>query len=352
LVYLRLAGVYVTDYSIASRTMAFDITKCQWSEEILDSLGLDVSLFPEPVPAGTVVGRVNAEAANATGLLEGTPVVTGGHDHLCGSLASGILLGRRVFDSSGTAESIHMLVKPSGKLLGLQRSFRIGRYVDSRFLYVVGGIVSSGICVDWGLNVCGGELSYHDAMSAAAEVPPGSHGLLFLPHMRGGGAPHWDSCSRGAFVGLTPSHTRADIMRSIIEGLCFEVRIILDEMGGLVADAVDGLTVMGGGAFNSFWQQTKANVTGLPVEVPNVREGTAMGAAMLAGIGTGVYTDTHDASVRTYKAKCTYQPKDELKLVYDEFYSAYREFYKSVAGLSHRLYHLEASNDRHGAEEK
>jgi len=350
LVYLKLAGVHATDYSIASRTMAFDITRGQWSEEILGPLELDASLFPEPVPAGSLVGCITAEAAGATGLLEGTPVVAGGHDHLCGSLASGILLGRRVFDSSGTSESIHTLVEPGSELLSAQQGFRIGRYVDPRFLYVAGGIVSSGVCVDWALGISGGEMSYRDAMCAAAGAAPGSRGLLFLPHMRGSGAPHWDPRSRGAILGLTPSHTRAEIMRSVIEGLCFEVRIILEAMSELVEDEVDGLTVMGGGASSSFWQQTKADITGLPVEVPDVSEATAMGAAMLAGIGIGVYTDTRNASTRTYRSKHTYQPRSENRLAYDQLYSAYREFYPAVADLSHRLSHVVTSNGCPGPE--
>lgn len=357
-IYLKLAGVIATDYSIASRTMALDIAHHSWSTELLGAVELDAGLFPSLVPSGTVIGHVTKEASAQTGLAEGTPVVAGGHDHLCGSVASGILQGRRIFDSSGTAESIHTVISPELAPMDRSRGFRIGRYVDPEHMYIVGGLVSSGICVDWIMDRCaslvdwgeggGSKLSYLEVMERAEATEPGARGLLFLPHLRGSGAPYWDPCSRGTFLGLSSVHTAPEMVRAVIEGLCFEVRGIVDALSGMMEQEVELLTVIGGGAQNDFWQQTKSNITGLPVEVPDVEEATAMGAALLAGVGIGAYQDIVDASSRTYRRKKTYLPDKDVKDFYDRLYSCYRQVYPAVRELNHELQALPLEDSLNG----
>lgn len=349
-IYLKLSGVIATDYSIASRTMALDISTRDWSDEILDKSGLARSLFPDLVASGTVLGKVAREAAEKTGLSQDALVIAGGHDHYCGSFASGILLGHRVADSSGTAESIHGLLEPGVEPPKNFQGFRIGRYLDPNRLYLVGGIVASGASVEWAMKqfntgVNSGKTSkidrqsiYDEVMEQVESVSPGSGGLLFLPHLRGGGAPYWDPYSRGAFLGLLSKHTAADLMRAVIEGLCFEVRTIVDAMRGISGNPVKLLTVVGGGARNKFWQQTKADITGIPVEVPDVDEATTLGAALLAGIGAGVYRNMVEASRLTYRVKTVFEPSSKNKDLYHHLFQIYRKVYQKLKNLNSELY--------------
>ena len=331
----KLTGEIISNYSIASRTMALDVTRKIWSEELLDAAGIDSNLFPNLKASGVVVGKVNENAEKETGLLSGTLVINGGHDHFCGALASGILLGNRVLDSSGTAESISAILKqktpPTNKYCG----FRIGRYLDPELIYAVGGIIASGGAVDWLKGRIAslsdwdesGSISYDIIIKKAEETPLGARGLLFLPHLRGGGAPNWDSTSRGVLIGLRTTHTAPEIFRALIEGLCFEVKGILEIAKEIIGYPIEIVTAIGGGTKNEFWQQTKANITGIAVEIPDIEEATAMGAALLAGIGAGVYKDMLSASKLTYRVKKRYFPNKEANEFYKDIYRIYSKLY-------------------------
>lgn len=348
-IYFKMTNQLATDFSIASRTMALDITQGKWSEEILNRAGLKLNLFSPLVASGTVVGAITHETAFITGLTEGTPVVVGGHDHYCGSLASGIMLGGRIADSSGTAESIHSLLTGEAPPTQSFRGFRIGRYLDPSHFYIVGGIVASGASIDWAMKHFyfeTGSIDNSDVidqgafdriMRETAETPPGAKGLLFLPHLRGGGAPSWDPRSRAAFVGLQTQHKPAEMMRAVIEGLCFEVRNIIEDMREITGNSIEALTTVGGGARNRFWQQTKADVTGVSVEIPDVDEATALGAALLAGIGIGIYRDMIDASRRTHRVKMRFEPSREKNGVYNQIYQIYTKIYPSLKSINIEL---------------
>jgi len=341
----KLTGEIISNYSIASRTMALDVTRKVWSEELLDAVSVNSNLFPDLKASGVVVGKVNENAAKETGLLSGTLIVNGGHDHFCGSLASGILLGNRVLDSSGTAESISVVLKqktpPTNKYCG----FRIGRYLDPELIYAVGGIIASGGAVDWLKDRIASlsdwdkssKLSYEIIIRKTQETPLGERGLLFLPHLRGGGAPNWDSTSRGVLIGLRTSHTSPEIFRALIEGLCFEVKGILEEIKEIIGHPIEIMTTIGGGTKNKFWQQTKANITGITVEIPDIEEATAMGAALLAGIGAGVHKDMLSASKLTYRVKKRYYPNKEANEYYKEIYQTYSKLYPVLKNINYDL---------------
>ena len=341
----KLTGEIISNYSIASRTMALDVTRMIWSEELLDAVGIDSNLFPDLKSSGVVVGKVNKNAAKETGLLSGTLVVNGGHDHFCGSLVSGVLLGNRVLDSSGTAESISAILKqktpPTSKYYG----FRIGRYLDPEFIYAVGGIIASGGAIDWFKGRIAslsdwdkpGNISYDIINRKAKETSLGAKGLLFLPHLRGGGAPNWDPTSHGVLIGLKTTHTAPEIFRALIEGLCFEVKGILETAKVIIGYPIEIVTVIGGGAKNEFWQQTKANIAGITVEVLDIEEATAMGAALLAGIGAGVYKDMLSASKLTYRVKKRYYPDKKANDYYKEIYHTYSKLYPVLKNINYDL---------------
>ncbi len=347
----RLTGEMVTDYSIASRTMAFEVFSRQWSERILGAVGMSPELFPEAVPSGTRIGTVTREAARFTGIGEGVPVIAGGHDHFCGSLGAGLLLGNRLLDSSGSAESLHGLLGADVERIEDFVGFSVGNYVDGRSFYAGGGFNSSGISVDWIVGRCAalgdwsetaetGPFDYETIMGRAFQRPPGANQLLFLPHLRGSGFPDWDNHSRGSFVGLRAFHRAPDLVRAVLEGVCFELRSILERLRRLIPDDVRQITTMGGGARNHYWLQIKADILGLPVEVPVVKEATALGAALLAGVGTGIYADLYEATRRTYRVDQRFLPDPGLGAAYDELYRLNRQLYPLLKGIHRDLTQL------------
>lgn len=342
-IYYKLTGQFVTDNTIASRTMAFDLHQNDWSDEILKELGFDRTLFPRVVSSGTVVGEVQSNTAGETGLPCGTPVVAGGHDHLCGSLAAGVLAGRRVLDSSGTAESIIGISDPGAPLPKAFQGLRVGTYLDQSRFALWGGIITSGASLDWAMNNFASlsgwgagqsQLEYAPLMELVAKTAPGARGLMYMPHLRGSGAPHWNPSSRGVFMGLSTSHTQPELVRAVLEGLCFEVRLILECMESIAGTSFEALHNIGGGSRVSLWQQIKANITGKRVEVPMVGEATVMGAALLAGIGIGIYKDLEDASKKTYRVKEVFIPQMEYMEMYDKDFEIYKKIYPSTIEIN------------------
>ena len=349
---LKLTGVPLTDYTEASRTLMLDLRANAWSGEMLAVAGVDQATLPDIEQSGTRIGTVAHTAARETGLPGGVQVVLGGHDHLCGSLAAGVLLGRRVLDSSGTAESIVGFSEIDQPLPAAFQGLRLGRYLDPRRWVTWGGIIASGRSVDWAidtfaslesLGVAGSRISYDAVNAAVAQAPLGSRGLLYLSHLRGCGAPYWNPRGRGALVGLRDTHTQADCLRAVIEGLCFEARLILEVTEEVFGSAVSTLSTTGGGARSSVWQQIKADVTGKEVEIPEVEEATVLGAALLAGIGVGIYRDQVEASQRTYRARTRYTPNPANRDAYDALYQVHRELYGALLPANLKLAEIQDS---------
>lgn len=333
---LRLTGRAATDYSIASRTMALDLNRCVWSAEMLQAAGLSPELFPEILPGGARLGSLGRAACESTGLAPGTVVAMGGHDHYCGSVAAGLARGGRVVNSLGTAESIHTLLEGPFRPSPALQSFQFGKYLSAERTYVDAGLLSSGQVVDWGEKRFASLQDWDDAASLRS-VPhaqivqtlkgmsPQEEPLIFLPHLRGGGYPDWDPDSRGALIGLRPSHTARHILMAVIEGLCLETRKVLDAMRGIAGQPLEKIVAIGGGARNEFWMQTKADVTNLTVEVPATEEATLFGAALLAGIALGAYRDFGDAAEATYRARFSYSPRPAYREYYEGLFAQYAQ---------------------------
>ncbi|HUJ75346.1 MAG TPA: FGGY-family carbohydrate kinase, partial [bacterium] len=313
-----LCGVEATDYSMASCTLLFD-QKCRtWSREILGLSGIDARLLCDPKPSGTVLGKVTREAAAAAGLREGTPVVLGGHDYLCGALPVGAFDPGVLLDVSGTWEVVQATLPRAVLTPELQK---IGATVEchvARDQYSAMGAAVSADMLEWyrkeygfeakAKAVARGCADWDTLMEEAAASPPGSRGVIFLPHMAGSGCPEVDTRSLGAFVGLGSTTTRGDILRALIEGLDFQLLDIIQRMQAAVGIEAEKLVVVGGAARNPFWMQNKADVIGKRIEVPEVEDATPLGAAMLAGIGVGVYSDDQDAYARVRRDGPTYSP--------------------------------------------
>ncbi len=351
---LRLTGRAATDYSIASRTMALDLNHSTWSEEILEAAGIGPELFPEILPGGARLGTLHREACESTGLAPGTVVAMGGHDHYCGSVAAGLARGGRVVNSLGTAESIHTLLEGPFRPSPALRSFQFGKYLSAERTYVDAGLLASGQVVDWGEKRFASlqdwdepasprSVPHREIVQTLKGLPPQEEPLFFLPHLRGGGYPDWDPDSRGALIGLRPSHTARHILKAVIEGLCFETRKVLEAMKGIAGQSVEKIVAIGGGARNEFWMQTKADVTNLTVEVPAAEESTLLGAALLAGIALEVYRDFGDAAEATYTARCTYTPRPGHRDHYEGLFAQYaRILSRDLPSINRGLADLES----------
>lgn len=346
----RLSGQQAMDFSLASRTMMFDIRKRAWSRELLELAALDEALLPPAVPSGTPLGRIRPEVAETTGLPRGVMVSAGGHDHWCGALAAGVVAPGDALDSTGTAEAIIIVLeRPVFSKELFQSGFAVGCHVVPDRYYAVGATQAAGATIEWVRAVLGeaeeraareaGEGAagvYRRLMALAAQAPPGSRGLLFLPHLRGAVSPP-DALSRGAWAGLRSYHTRADLIRAVVEGLAHEFAYIVHRLSELTTTPVRRVAAVGGGVRNELWCQLKADISGLALEIPEVEEATTLGAAMLAGVGAGIYRDALDAARRVRRLSRTLAPHPESTQRYRPYHALYRELYPALAGLHARL---------------
>ena len=338
----RLTGAFSTSYSLASRTMAFDLKARDWSDVLLDAAGVKPEAMPPAYPSGEVVGRVTTEAAEETGLPAGLPVVTGGHDHICGALAVGVFEPGPVLDSMGTAEALLITVddfRPEGA--AHKSGLCYGCHVARDRYYLVGGIVTAGGSVEWLRELfwpgrADDETLYQTIIEEARAGE--TSGLFFVPHLSGGGAPHRDPQARGIFFGLSAHHKRKDLLRAAFEGLSYEARTLLEALQRYSATELDILRAIGGGAKNELWMRLKADITGKTVEVPALKESTSLGAALLAGLGVGIYSDEKEAVSKVYKVEKTIAPDQAAFQNYDRYYKEiYRNLYPLLRDLSAKI---------------
>lgn len=330
--YFLLCGAYVTDYSMAGRTLMYDISRCEWSRELTEPFGVSCSVMPDVLSSGSLAGRVHKKASADTGLPVGTPVYVGGHDHLCATIPSGCLAGRKMMDSSGTVECYLMI---SDKGMPVPTRFagaRVGRYLQPERYVLWGSIKSSGASADWAYDLLTtrngwtGEkekIDYAAVLSRCGEVPFGSEGAIYVPHLRGSGAPFWNPSDRGAFVGLTSRHTAPHLTRAVFEGLCCQSRMIVEMHESISGTRPEALCVAGGSTKNRFWQQLKADILQLPVELSNVEDATVQGAALLAAIGAGVYGSIEEASAAMARENEILLPDPARKDAADALYRKY-----------------------------
>jgi xylulokinase len=343
-----LCGRRATDYSMASCTLLFDQQKRNWSEDILAQSGIERQLLCDAFPSGTFLGEVTSSAAQATGLPVGTPVVLGGHDYLCSALPVGAFKPGVVLDVTGTWEIVLAAIPapvltPEVQKLGVTVETHVARDTYA----VWGGAVAADM-LEWYRKEYGfeaqqraeaaGGVDWDYLMADAAASPAGARGAMFLPHMSAAGCPVVDARSLGAFVGLSNFVQRGDMLRAIVEGLDYQVLDIVEAFKSGLGICPERLVAVGGATRNAFWMQNKADITGLPIDVPEVEEATPLGAAILAGIGVGLYRDEQHAFEEVYKQGKTYLPDLKLASKYAEWYQIYRQLYPLLKPISHQLY--------------
>jgi xylulokinase len=338
----RLSDVAATDYSLASRTLALDLHSLRWAEELLREVDISPDLFAPLRPSGSSLGPVTPEAAEATGLPRSAHVAAGGHDHVCGALATGVTESGTMLNSLGTAEAIFLPLE--GPLTDPEvgrQGYTQGAHVAGRY-YVFGGQYTSGASVEWLRSALGGGADYETLIAEAEEVPPGSLGVFFLPHLRLANPPYDDPASRGAFVGLSTDVTRGALLRAVLEGLAFDSRNSLEPL--LVHSGVKKLRAIyaiGGGTQNRLLMRIKATVLDRTITVVGVEEATSLGAAILGGIGAGVYADVPSALRELRYAETPVEPVPDQAPLYDAYFEqVYQQIYPSLRNVHHAIHRL------------
>ena len=342
----KLCGVPATDYSLASRTLVLDLQKLQWHEPLIREVGLRPDLFAPLCPSGAVLGHITPAAAQETGLPTTVQVAAGGHDHVCGALAVGVTQPGLMLNSMGTAEAIFLpLEKPLLDLAMGQQGYTQGAHVVAGQYYVLIGLYTSGACVDWLREIMGETTDFTGLIAEAEQVPPGSLGVCFLPHLRFANPPHDDPKGRGAFIGLSTDAKRGVLFRALLEGLAYEARYSLETLLAYPGMApLQQTYVSGGSTRNRLLVQLRATILNQPLIMVDVAEATSLGAAILGGLGAGIYADTTSVGNTIRHNRITIDPVPDNVPVYNAYFEqVYKHIYASLRDLHHRVYQLQQS---------
>lgn len=345
-----LTGNAVIDYSLATRSMAFDINKLDWSDEILSVAGIDKSLLSKPVPTGTDAGVITDKMAARTGLQKGTRIIAISQDQVAAAVGAGAFDGNIGVDGAGTVQCLTPIYDElpdidkmmPGKYVAVPYVVP-GKYVTYAFLYTGGALIQwctdnvakkekelaerEGISVNSYL-----ERQYAESRIADGLDPDGPSGMLMLPHFAGAATPYMDTGSKGVMVGMTTATTPADIYRACMEGVCYEMYLNYENV--LKAGAAPTkLHATGGGAKSQVWMQMKADMLGIPIVALKTVDAGTVGSAMLTGIALGVFKDLEDASKAMVEQTAIYEPRAEYHERYMEVYKKFAKVYSAVREL-------------------
>ena len=324
----RLTGAITQDVSQGYGLCCFDMHTGQWDTCVAARLGIRPELLPPLFPSHAVVGTVTQAAARLTGLAAGTPVVAGGLDAACGTLGAGVTEPGQTQEQGGQAGGMSLCIDQYAADARLILGYHV---VPGRWL-LQGGTTGGGGALKWLRETMCPDLSFEQMSALAQSVPPGSDGVLFLPYMAGERSPIWNPNASGVFYGLNYAKTRAHLIRAVMEGVAYALRhnLAVAEAAGARAGT---LRAMGGSANSAVWTQIKADVTGRQIEVPASDTATTLGAALLAGVGTGLYPDFAQACARTVAVRCAYAPNSAVEALYAQGYANYRELYRRLAPM-------------------
>jgi len=340
----KLGAEAVIDHTMASRTMAFDLKRKQWSSEILDPLGINPDFFSRPEPSGTIIGKISKAAADRTGLPRNLKLVTGGHDQTCAALGAGVTDTGRAVVSTGTAEVLSAAFFEPVLNEAMYRSF-YPCYLHAKapmyFTFTLNHV--GGLLLRWYRdNFAHAEIE--EARAAGIDpydrilekVPSEPSPLLVLPHFNGSGTPWCDMDSKGAILGLNLSTTRHDIARSILESQSYELKSNLDtvEQAGI---SISELRAVGGGAKSPLWLQIKADILARPIITLKVREAACLGASLLAAVATGLYGSIDEAVEKAVVPDREFSPDKDRVRRYKETFKIYRELYPTLSAINRKL---------------
>lgn len=334
----RLTGVLSQDKSQGYGLHCFDARTGTWNKEMCKQLGVPIDFLPDIYECHQVVGYVTEQAAKLSGLAAGTPVVAGGLDAACGTLGAGVIHPYETQEQGGQAGGMSICLDQYSADPRLILSFHV---VPNVWL-LQGGTTGGGGVMRWfekefadfereeGKRT--GKSSLELLNVIAEKVTPGSEGVIFLPYMAGERSPIWDVHAKGVYYGLDYSKTKGHFVRAAMEGVAFALRHNLD-IAATAGAQVEELRAMGGSANSLLWTQIKADVTGKPIAVPSSDTATTLGAAILAGVGVGMYQDFEEAVKLTVKVKRYHEPNMENHAIYEANYKTYLAIYNNLKDI-------------------
>ena len=323
----RLTGQFASEVSDASGTSLFDVVRRRWSWEMMDALDLDRGIVPDCYESSDITGRITAKVAELTGLAAGTPVVCGGGDQASSAVGNGIVEQGIVSCTIGTSGVVfaHMdkvAYDPAGRVHTFCHAVR-------EKWHVMGVTQGAGLSLQWLRNQLFPGAQYDALTAEAAQSPAGAQGLFWLPYLMGERTPHLDATIRGGWVGLTAKHTRADLVRAVIEGVSFSLADCLEIVEGLGVP-VESVRASGGGAKSEFWRGLLASILNRRVVTLETQEGSAYGAALLALAGTGVYGSVPEACRAAIRETASVSPIAADAAFYEKAHRIYQSLYPAL----------------------
>ena len=338
-IYAHMTGrIGYTDYSDASLTTALDINNKCWAGDLLKDLNIDADRMPKIIPGHDIRGKITRKVYYRTGLITGTPVAIGGGSGCCTARGAGIVSPGSAYTYIGSSAWVsqiqdHPVLDPKA---------RIFNYLDSdgRACHVIGNVQTGAAAFDWALkNLMGtqeGSMEISRVENMARQVAPGAEGVLFLPTLMGSRTPYWDPNTRGVLMGFTLYHDRRHIARAIYEGIAFALNScaqIISEYG----TPIQSMMFSGGGARSGLWPDILAAVLGMDIKVHKAPgECTSLGAAMLAGVGAGIFSNYEEAA-SVVKTRSSHTVNPAWSKAYAESYAVYRDIYEHVHDLNDRI---------------
>jgi len=333
----KLTGDKATDVADASGTLLLNVAKREWSKEMLDAVELDTNVLPRVYESQEITGTVSTAAAEMTGLRPGTPVVAGAGDQAAGAVGLGIVSPGMISATIGTSGVVFAATKtPALDPKGRVHTFC--HAIPDRW-HVMGVTQGAGLSLRWFRDQFGvtstdfADGDPYDSLTAeAARVPPGADGLLWAPYLMGERTPHLDAHARAALVGLTASHTRAQVVRAILEGVAFSLKDSFEILKELNVPC-ETIRLGGGGARSALWRQIQADVYEHEVETVAAEEGAAYGVALLAGVAAGVWPSVETACEDVIEIRARIQPDPDAVEVFHRQYKKYVALYPALRSI-------------------
>lgn len=337
--YIRfmLTGEYATEVSDASGMQLLDIPNRCWSDEVLQKLEIDKALLAKVYESPEITGKVTRRAAELTGLKEGTPVVGGAGDNAAAAVGTGVVEDGKAFTTIGSSGVVFAHTSD----IAIDKKGRVHTFCCAvpGCWHVMGVTQSAGLSLKWFRdNFAWGEMEtalsmgvdpYYLMDKEAGSVPIGANRLLYLPYLNGERTPHLDPNARGVFFGLSSMHKKKDLLRAVMEGVSYSLRDCVEVMREMDVNVSD-MMACGGGGTSALWRQMLADLYGCPVKTTENKEGPALGVALLAAVGAGIYGSVPEACRAVIRPDKEQQPVDENIGEYERFYQMYKSLYPAM----------------------
>jgi len=332
----KLTDLFNTSWASADPLGLFDLENKEWSIPVLSALGLTKDQLPRTFCPGTILGTISKQAGNITGLLPGTPVIAGGGDGQAAGLGVDALSSDRTYLNLGTA----VVAGVYGTKYMTDLAFRTLSSCSDKGYYYECSLRAGTFALDWfirnilNINTADAPDIYNQLEQEAQSIPAGSHKLLHLPYLCGVMNPYWDINARGVFIGLSSSHTRGHMYRSILEGIGFELFLSLSRVETTINKKIRDLAVIGGGAASGLWCQIIADITGKNICFPHNTEASCLGAGIAAAVGAGLYPSFGKAARAMTGIKKVIKPDMDQNRKYQSFYSVYKKIYPNLKNIT------------------